>query len=106
MICIWGVDIPIDFRAINEVLQVPHVSDAHYIAKAQEIDMAWLRVTVVLKEFSEQVYWPSTEGVTNTHFLTDARRWLNLVTQDSSVKQHYRCDLSSDPGVTCVIRGI
>lgn len=39
IICIWGVNALIDVSIINNVLGVPNVFDAKYLANARDLDM-------------------------------------------------------------------
>lgn len=58
--------------------------------------MKWLRDTLINEEFRSQIYWSTTEGITNLYFTIDARRWMTLVAQRiRSVGQPYYCHLSS-----------
>lgn len=41
---------------INKVLEVPHIPSDDYIEKSQEIDIVWLRYTIILEEFRDQVF--------------------------------------------------
>uniref|UniRef100_M1DRL2 Putative plant transposon protein domain-containing protein n=1 Tax=Solanum tuberosum TaxID=4113 RepID=M1DRL2_SOLTU len=47
IIHIKGVDIPLNVTAINEMLEVSEVSNAEYKAKLREIDLEWLRDTLI-----------------------------------------------------------
>lgn len=64
---------------INEVLGVLNISNVRYMAKAWDMDVKWLRDTLIMEEWIDQIYWPSTKGIKSTYFIDNARRWLNLV---------------------------
>lgn len=103
---IRGVDVPVA-QTINEVLGRPHVSNVSYKAKLEEMDMRWLRDTLIVEEFRDQVYWPNTEGITITYFTVDARRWLNLVSHRIRLSDNL-IDVIYPPTlvVACTIQGI
>ncbi|KAH0689204.1 hypothetical protein KY289_016562 [Solanum tuberosum] len=78
IIRIWGVNIPLHTTTINEALEVPDVSNAKYEAKISEMDLGWLRNTLVEPAHRDRVYWPTTEGNISTDWLSNAKRWLHL----------------------------
>ena len=47
VIRVWGVDIPLNTTTINEVMEVPEVPNLEYKAKRKEMDLEWLRDTIV-----------------------------------------------------------
>jgi len=53
---IRGVDIPLNATAINEV---PEVSNAEYEANLREMDLGWLRDTLVEPACRDRVYCPT-----------------------------------------------
>lgn len=55
IIRILEVDIPSNVTFINEVLEVSKVSNAEYEAKLREIDLEWLRDTLVEPAHRDQV---------------------------------------------------
>ncbi|KAH0722441.1 hypothetical protein KY290_005095 [Solanum tuberosum] len=81
VIHVRGVDIPLNATAINEVLDFPDVSNAEFEAKLREMELKWLRDTLVEPVCRDQVYWATAEGITSTDWSPDAKRWLNLVTR-------------------------
>uniref|UniRef100_M1DAW6 Putative plant transposon protein domain-containing protein n=1 Tax=Solanum tuberosum TaxID=4113 RepID=M1DAW6_SOLTU len=76
-----GVDIPMNATTINKVLEVPKVSNAEYEAKPRDMDMGWLRDTLVEPVRWDRVYWSIAEGITSANWSPDAKRWLHLVTK-------------------------
>lgn len=62
----------IDSHTINEVLDVPYISNVDYIDKAPDMNMVWILKTFISKEFREQFYLTSTQGITSNYF------WLML----------------------------
>uniref|UniRef100_M1DUM8 Uncharacterized protein n=1 Tax=Solanum tuberosum TaxID=4113 RepID=M1DUM8_SOLTU len=48
--------------AINEALEVLEISNVDYEAKLREIDLEWLRDTLVEPASRDRVYWPTAEG--------------------------------------------
>ncbi|KAH0719091.1 hypothetical protein KY285_015122 [Solanum tuberosum] len=80
-ICIRGVNIPLNATGINKVLEVPEASNAEYKSKLREMDLGWLRDTLVEPARRDGVYWPTTEGIPSTDWSPDAKRWLHLVTR-------------------------
>uniref|UniRef100_M1DFG3 Putative plant transposon protein domain-containing protein n=1 Tax=Solanum tuberosum TaxID=4113 RepID=M1DFG3_SOLTU len=79
VIRITGVDIPLNATAINEALEVQEVPNHEYEARLREMDVEWLRDTLVQPTRWDQVYWAITEGITSTDWSPDAKRWLHLV---------------------------
>ena len=47
VIHVWGVDIPLNITTINEVMEVPEAPNLEYEAKIKEMDLEWLRDTIV-----------------------------------------------------------
>uniref|UniRef100_M1DES4 Putative plant transposon protein domain-containing protein n=1 Tax=Solanum tuberosum TaxID=4113 RepID=M1DES4_SOLTU len=76
-----GVDIPLNATAINEILDFPDVSNAKFEAKLREMDLEWLRDTLVEPAHRDQIYWATAEGSTSTDWSPDTKRWLHLVTR-------------------------
>uniref|UniRef100_M1DTD4 Uncharacterized protein n=1 Tax=Solanum tuberosum TaxID=4113 RepID=M1DTD4_SOLTU len=73
-----GNGIPLNATTINEVLEVPDVSNADYEAKLREIDLGWLRDTLVEPTLRDRVYWPTTEGITSADWSLYAKRGATL----------------------------
>ncbi|KAH0778465.1 hypothetical protein KY290_004892 [Solanum tuberosum] len=104
VIRIRGVDIPLNATAINEVLEVPNLE---YEAKLSEMDLEWLRDTLMEPTRRDKVYWDTSEGITSAEWSPDAKRWLHLVSRRI-------CPSGNRTGVTfpralvvaCAIRGI
>uniref|UniRef100_M1D9X2 Uncharacterized protein n=1 Tax=Solanum tuberosum TaxID=4113 RepID=M1D9X2_SOLTU len=42
------------------------------------MDLGWLRDTQVEGAHRDRVHWATKEGITSTHWLPDAMRWLHL----------------------------
>ncbi|KAH0699046.1 hypothetical protein KY284_013261 [Solanum tuberosum] len=78
---IWRVDIPLNATIINEALEFPEVPNAEYEAKLREIELGWLRDTMIEPARRDQVYWATAEGITNSNWSPDAKRWLHFVTK-------------------------
>uniref|UniRef100_M1D8X6 Putative plant transposon protein domain-containing protein n=1 Tax=Solanum tuberosum TaxID=4113 RepID=M1D8X6_SOLTU len=107
VIRIRGVDIPLNATAINEALEVSEISNAKYEAKLREMDLEWLRYTLVEPARWDQVYWATAEGITSTDWSSDAKRWLHLVTR--RIHSSGNCtDMTfpQDLVVVCTIQGI
>ncbi|KAH0722485.1 hypothetical protein KY290_005135 [Solanum tuberosum] len=107
VIRIRGVDIPLNATAINEALEVSEISNAKYEAKLREMDLEWLRYTLVEHARWDQVYWATAEGITSTDWSSDAKRWLYLVTR--RIHSSGNCtDMTfpQDLVVVCTIQGI
>uniref|UniRef100_M1DMY5 Putative plant transposon protein domain-containing protein n=1 Tax=Solanum tuberosum TaxID=4113 RepID=M1DMY5_SOLTU len=81
VIRIRGVDISLNATAINEALEVPEVPNYEYETRLREIDLEWLRDTLVEPTRWDQVHWATAEGITSTNWSPDAKRWLHLVTR-------------------------
>uniref|UniRef100_M1DN20 Putative plant transposon protein domain-containing protein n=1 Tax=Solanum tuberosum TaxID=4113 RepID=M1DN20_SOLTU len=77
----WGVYIPLNATAINEALKLPKVLNVEYEAKLWEMDLGWLRNTLIKPVRRDQVYWSTTDGITSSDWSPDAKRWLHLVTR-------------------------
>lgn len=45
-----------DINTFNEVLEVPHVTNVAYLAKAQVMDIKWLWNTLILEAERDQIY--------------------------------------------------
>ncbi|KAH0685800.1 hypothetical protein KY284_016353 [Solanum tuberosum] len=56
IICIRGVNIPLNATTINEALEVPDVSNAEYEAKISEMDLGRLRNTLVEPTHQDKYY--------------------------------------------------
>ncbi|KAM3270108.1 hypothetical protein P3S67_030014 [Capsicum chacoense] len=80
-ICIREVHVPVDVANINMVLGVPNISNADFEAKYKEMDLQWLRDTLIAKADWGKVYWTRKEGIHSTHFSAEARMWLHLATR-------------------------
>ncbi|KAH0689239.1 hypothetical protein KY289_016597 [Solanum tuberosum] len=76
---IWGVDILFNATTINEVLEVPEISNAKYEAKLREMDLGWLRDSLIEPVCLDHVYLATAKGITSTDWSPDAKRWLHLV---------------------------
>lgn len=61
------------------MLELPEVSNVEYDARRREIDLTWLRDTLLEEEFLVQDYWSTIEGITSLYFSADSKRWLTLV---------------------------
>ncbi|KAH0685798.1 hypothetical protein KY284_016351 [Solanum tuberosum] len=59
IICIWGVNIALNAITIKEALEVPDVSNAEYEAKISEMDLRWLRNTLVEPAHRDRIDWPT-----------------------------------------------
>uniref|UniRef100_M1DPX3 Putative plant transposon protein domain-containing protein n=1 Tax=Solanum tuberosum TaxID=4113 RepID=M1DPX3_SOLTU len=107
VICFWGVNIPLNATAINEVLELPEVSNAEFEAKLWEMDLGWLRDTLIDPSKRDQVYWATSEGITSTNLSPDAKRWLHLVTKRIRPSGN-RTDVTFSRAlvVACAIQGI
>ncbi|KAH0716987.1 hypothetical protein KY285_013018 [Solanum tuberosum] len=81
IICIWVVDIPLNATTLNKALEVSEVSNVEYEAKLREMNLEWLRDTLVEPTHLDRVYWATVEGITSTDWLPDAKCWLHLVTR-------------------------
>jgi len=81
LVTISIIYIPLNAIAINESLEVSEVSNAEYEAYLREMDLEWLRDTLVEPARRDQVYWDTAEGITSTDWSPDAKRWLDLVTR-------------------------
>ncbi|KAH0687963.1 hypothetical protein KY290_016988 [Solanum tuberosum] len=101
------VHIPLNATAINEVLELPEVSSEEYEAKTREMDLGWLRDTLVEPTKWDQVYWPTTEGLTSTDWSPDAKMCLHLVTRRIRLSDN-RTDVTFSRAlvVAYVIQGI
>uniref|UniRef100_M1DHE2 Putative plant transposon protein domain-containing protein n=1 Tax=Solanum tuberosum TaxID=4113 RepID=M1DHE2_SOLTU len=107
VIRIRGVEIPLNATAINEALEVSEVSNVEYEAKLREIDLEWLRDTLVEPANRDRVYWATSEGITSTDWSPDAKRWLHLVTNRICLSGN-RTDVTFPRAlvVACAIQGI
>uniref|UniRef100_M1DK41 Putative plant transposon protein domain-containing protein n=1 Tax=Solanum tuberosum TaxID=4113 RepID=M1DK41_SOLTU len=76
-----GVDITQNATAINEVLELSIVPNAKFEAKLREMDLEWLRDTLVERTCWDQVYWATAEGITSMDCSPDAKRLLHLLTR-------------------------
>lgn len=83
---------------VNEVVGVSNIPIDAYEAKLREMDMRWLRDTLIDEEYRVKVFWPTIEGITSAYFYMEAWRWLALVGRDSSIWKSYRCDLFPGSG--------
>uniref|UniRef100_M1DDM1 Putative plant transposon protein domain-containing protein n=1 Tax=Solanum tuberosum TaxID=4113 RepID=M1DDM1_SOLTU len=72
IICIQGVDIPLNATALNEALELPEASNAEYEAKLREMDLGWLRDTLVELAHRDRVYWPTGEDITSADWSPDS----------------------------------
>ncbi|KAH0761261.1 hypothetical protein KY290_017334 [Solanum tuberosum] len=79
IIRIQGVNIPLNARMISEALEVQDVSNVEYEAKISEMDLGWLRNTLVDLAHWDIVYWPTTEGIISVDWSSNTKRWLHLV---------------------------
>ncbi|KAH0722522.1 hypothetical protein KY290_005171 [Solanum tuberosum] len=102
-----GVDVPLNATAINEVLELPEVSNAEYEAKLREMDLGWLRDTLVEPARRDKVYWPTVEVITSAEWSPDANRWLHLVTRRIRPSGN-RTDVTFSRAlvVACTVQGI
>uniref|UniRef100_M1DCS3 Putative plant transposon protein domain-containing protein n=1 Tax=Solanum tuberosum TaxID=4113 RepID=M1DCS3_SOLTU len=96
IIRIRGVDISLNATTLNEVLELPEVSNAEYEAKLREMDLEWLRDTLVEPTRRDKVYWPSAEGINSADWSPDAKRWLHLVGEDlAAVRRRIGCPITT-----------
>ncbi|KAH0716841.1 hypothetical protein KY285_012872 [Solanum tuberosum] len=72
VICVRGVNIPLNSTTINEALEVPEVPNHEYEARLREMYLEWLRDTLVEPTRRDQVYWGAAEGITRTYWSPDA----------------------------------
>lgn len=63
IICIRGVDASINAATTYKLLGVPNVSNTMYIDKAWEMDIWWLRDTLIMDGNKNHIYWPINEGL-------------------------------------------
>uniref|UniRef100_M1D8B9 Putative plant transposon protein domain-containing protein n=1 Tax=Solanum tuberosum TaxID=4113 RepID=M1D8B9_SOLTU len=77
---IRGVNIPLNAPSIYDVLEVPEVRNTVYEAKLREMDLGWLRGTLLEPTHWDMIYWATTEDITSTDWSSDSKRWLHLVT--------------------------
>ena len=64
VICIWRDETPLNANTINAVFEVTEVPNFTFEDKLREIDLEWLRDTIVDPARQDQVYWGKTEGLT------------------------------------------
>uniref|UniRef100_M1DX70 Uncharacterized protein n=1 Tax=Solanum tuberosum TaxID=4113 RepID=M1DX70_SOLTU len=64
-IYIREVDIPMRTQSINAVLKVPEISNSKYETRLREMDLGWLWDTLIKAARLDQVYWATTEDITN-----------------------------------------
>uniref|UniRef100_M1DIE0 Putative plant transposon protein domain-containing protein n=1 Tax=Solanum tuberosum TaxID=4113 RepID=M1DIE0_SOLTU len=76
---IRGFDIPLNATTINEVLELPEVSNMLYEVKLRVMDLGWLRDMLVEHVRRDNVYWPSAESITSADWSPDAKMWLYFV---------------------------
>uniref|UniRef100_M1DFR9 Putative plant transposon protein domain-containing protein n=1 Tax=Solanum tuberosum TaxID=4113 RepID=M1DFR9_SOLTU len=81
IIRIRGVDIPLNASYINEVLKVPVVPNTEYKVKLRDMDLGWLKDTLIKSVHRDRVYWPTMKGIISANWSPDAERWLHLVTR-------------------------
>ncbi|KAH0685721.1 hypothetical protein KY290_017249 [Solanum tuberosum] len=107
VIRIRGVDIPLNATTFNEALVVPEVLNHKYEARIREMDLEWLRDTLVEPTRQDQVYWATVEGITITDWSPNSKRWLHLVTR--RIRPSSNCIDVTFPRalvVACAIQGI
>uniref|UniRef100_M1DZD2 Putative plant transposon protein domain-containing protein n=1 Tax=Solanum tuberosum TaxID=4113 RepID=M1DZD2_SOLTU len=102
-----ALDIPLNDTFINEALEFTEVSNAEYEAKLREIDLGWLRDTLIEPAHWGQVYWVTVEGITSSDWSADIKRWLHLVTRRIRLSGN-RVDVTFPRAlvVVCAIQGI
>ncbi|KAH0685668.1 hypothetical protein KY290_017188 [Solanum tuberosum] len=104
---IWGVDIPLNASYINNVLEVPEVSNIEYETKLREMNLGWLKHTLIELAHRDRLYWATTEGITCANRSPDAKRWLHLVSRRIRPTDN-RTDVNFPHAlvVVCTIQGI
>ncbi|KAK6773687.1 hypothetical protein RDI58_028925 [Solanum bulbocastanum] len=76
-----GVGIPLNGTTIKEVLEVSEVPNHAYEDQRSEMDLEWLRDTLVEPTCWDHVYWATAEGITSMDWSPDAKKWLHWVTR-------------------------
>ncbi|XP_049406251.1 trans-resveratrol di-O-methyltransferase-like [Solanum stenotomum] len=74
IIRIRRVDIPLNATAMNESLEVSEVPNHEYEVKLRDMDLEWLRDTLVEPTRWDRVHWAIVEGITSSDWLPDTKR--------------------------------
>lgn len=81
VIRIKGVNIPLYSTAINEVVDVSKFPNHIFEYHLRDMDLEWLRETLVEPTRWDQAYRATSVGITSIEWSPNANRWLHLVTR-------------------------